>query len=85
MLWNALGGGMEIVRPEAHRVDLVAGDIVLLCTDGLTAHVSDERIAEIVGQAGSAEAACRHLLQAANEGGGSDNVTVVVVRCLEGA
>jgi protein phosphatase len=55
---------------------------MLLCTDGLTRHVSDERIGEILGRAPDAASACRELVDAALEGGGSDNITVIVARAL---
>ncbi|HEX6669361.1 MAG TPA: protein phosphatase 2C domain-containing protein [Gemmatimonadales bacterium] len=72
--------GSEELSPAIGLVDLHPGDSLLLCTDGLTRHVTDERITELLATAGSAEAACRALVDAALEGGGSDNVTVVVAR-----
>jgi len=60
-------------------VDLADGDTLLLCTDGLTKHVTDERIAEILGSR-PAEAAVHALVDAALEDGGTDNVTVVVAK-----
>lgn len=72
--------GSEELRPAIGLVDLQPGDVLLLCTDGLTRHVPDERITELLGGAGSAEAACRALVDAALADGGSDNVTVVVAR-----
>jgi PPM family protein phosphatase len=72
--------GADELTPAVGLVDLRPGDVLLLCTDGLTRHVSDERIAAILGGANSAEAACRELVDAALAGGGSDNVTVVVAR-----
>lgn len=74
-------GGSELM-PAVGLVDLVPGDVLLLCTDGLTKHVPDERIAEVLGSAGDAESACRRLVAAALDDGASDNVTVVVVRIL---
>jgi protein phosphatase len=76
--------GAEI-KPVTGLIDLIWGDTLLLCTDGLTKHVSDEGIAKILGQAESAEIACQNLVQAALEGGGRDNVTVVVARPSEDA
>jgi protein phosphatase len=76
-------GGSELV-PSVGLVDLEPGDVLLLCTDGLTKHVPDDRIAAVLGEAGSgagsAEAACRQLVAEALDGGGSDNVTVIVAR-----
>jgi protein phosphatase len=57
------------------------GDGFLLCSDGLTTAVSDGRIQEIVaGQGPALERACRALVEAANEAGGPDNVTVAFLR-----
>lgn len=72
--------GSEELAPAIGLVDLQPGDTLLLCTDGLTRHVSDDRIAELLGGAANAEAACRLLVDAARAGGGSDNITAVVAR-----
>ena len=58
------------------------GTVVLLCSDGLTAHVSDDRIRERLRSMTSAKQACEDLLQEALEGGGSDNITIIVGRAL---
>jgi len=50
-----------------------------LCSDGLTAHVSDPAIAEILRRSKEPDAAARELVVAANAGGGTDNVSVVVI------
>lgn len=80
VLSSAVGGDFV---PSIGVVDLADGDAVLLCTDGLTKHVSDERIAEILPSK-SAEAATHALIDAALEGGGTDNVTVVVAKAAPG-
>lgn len=72
--------GADELTPAVGLVDLQPGDVLLLCTDGLTRHVPDEQIAEVLGRATDAAAACRELVDAALAGGGSDNVTVVVAR-----
>jgi protein phosphatase len=71
-------GGSELTLAVG-LVDLQPGDILLLCTDGLTRHVPDEQIAELLAGATDARTACRRLVDAALAGGGSDNVTVVVM------
>lgn len=73
--------GMDSVEPDIYRVPLQAGDRLVLCTDGLTTHVPDEQIAEVVRSL-SPSAAAQRLVEMALEGGGSDNVTVVVVQVL---
>jgi protein phosphatase len=81
-LASALGGSE--MTPAVGLVDLEPGDTLMLCTDGLTRYVSDERITEMLGRAGDAESACRELVEAALAGGGHDNITVVVARMVPG-
>ena len=68
------------IAPVVGVVDLEPGDVLLLCTDGLTKHVTDARIAELLAAAPDSESACRALVDDALEQGGRDNVTVVVAR-----
>jgi len=78
VLSSSLGGSTWM--PEVSRSDLKTGDVLVLCTDGLTKHVSDEQIAARLGAMTSSEQAARVLLQDALDAGGSDNVTVLVLR-----
>ena len=71
-------GGSELT-PVVGLIDLAPGDSLLLCTDGLTKHVSDERIAGALARPESAEVTSRGLVRDALAGGGTDNVTVLVV------
>jgi protein phosphatase len=80
VLSSSLGG--RITVPVVTRTDLDWGDVILLCTDGLTKHVSDDRIAERLAGLRSSEDACRALVGDALAGGGTDNVTVVVLRAV---
>lgn len=80
VLSSSLGGATW--TPEVSRFDLKLGDIMLLCTDGLTKHVSDEQILKRMVGLTSSEQAARALLQDALDGGGSDNVTVLVLRAI---
>ena len=57
---------------------LADGDILLLCSDGLTGMVEDEKIAEVLAKAGTLEDKGRELLTLALEGGGRDNITVAL-------
>lgn len=77
VLSSALGSN---ARPVVARYQSERDDVVLLCTDGLTKHVSDERLRERLLAMSSAEAVCRELVDDALEAGGTDNVTVVVGR-----
>ena len=69
------------IKPDVARVPLAAGDRLLLCTDGLTNMVDDAQIAAILTEAEGAQAACDALTAAALDGGGVDNVTLVVIHC----
>lgn len=80
MLWNVLGGGSDDLAPEVYRSNLQLGDTLLLCTDGLTKHLSDDRIKEHLNKVGPTEKICQGLVEAANTDGGTDNITVVVAR-----
>ena len=71
-------GVREDVRPEYQKLELKAGDKLLLCTDGLTNMVPDEAIAATLSNTGFFAAAER-LVQMALEGGGTDNVTVLLL------
>jgi len=63
------------------RVDVTQrGSVILVCTDGLTKHVSDDEIAQRLGAMESSEQVCHQLLDLALERGGSDNITLVVGR-----
>ncbi len=80
VLSSSLGGASWV--PEVSRTDLKLGDMLMLCTDGLTKHVSDEQIARRLAELTSSEQAARALLQDALDAGGSDNVTVLVLRTV---
>ncbi len=80
ILSSAIGG--EEAAPVVTRVVRDWGTVVLLCSDGLTKHVSDERIAERLGSMTGARQVAEALLQDALDGGGTDNITIVVGRTL---
>lgn len=80
VLWNVLGGSTSEVHPSVYKLTLEDGDVLLLTTDGLVRHVPDDRIAEILGKSPSARLAATDLVASANDAGGRDNTTVVVVR-----
>lgn len=80
VLSSSIGG--QSYRPVVTTHNVEPGEVLLLCTDGLTKHVSQERIAERLGQLTSSEQACRALVDDALAGGGTDNVTVVILRSV---
>lgn len=82
VITRALGAepGVEV---DVVRLAPQAGDVLLLCSDGLTGMVGDGEIGRIVGGPGPLPERARKLVQAANGAGGEDNVTVVLVRIGE--
>lgn len=73
--------GSEKALPDVTRVDITKrGCVLLLCSDGLTKHVSDDEIASHVGAMTSSEQLARDLLDLALSRGGSDNITIVIGR-----
>jgi protein phosphatase len=78
VLSSAIGG--KQTAPVVTRIDRKWNDVGLLCSDGLTKHVSDDRIAERLRTMSSAKQACENLLQDALDDGGSDNITIIVGR-----
>lgn len=80
VITNVLGGSTPGVHAEVHRLGLEAGDVVLLCTDGLTGMVPDDQIATVLQACPGPQQACEQLVRLANEQGGKDNITAVVAR-----
>jgi protein phosphatase len=81
ILWNCLGGG-EDVRPcpEVFKTDLLLGDGILLCTDGLTNELSEAEIGRELAAQKTSKEICESLIQAANLRGAEDNVTAVLAK-----
>jgi protein phosphatase len=77
---NVLGSTEPGVRPEVHKVQLEAGDVLLLCSDGLTEMLGDEAIAGELRADSDVRHACERLVALAKEQGGRDNITVVLAR-----
>lgn len=72
-------GTQESVTEEILEMDTEPGDLFLLCTDGLTREVSEEEIARVLGDENEFERAVERLIDEANEAGGRDNVTCLLV------
>lgn len=68
------------VQPDFFDVALNTGDIILLCSDGLSNMVSDEQMFRIIKNGGSLEETARKLIDQANRSGGRDNISVVLIR-----
>ncbi len=78
VLSSSIGGSQT--APVVTRMEQQWNAPYMLCSDGLTKHVSDERIAERLGSMTSAKQVCHDLVQDALDDGGSDNVSVIVGR-----
>ncbi|HXV85932.1 MAG TPA: protein phosphatase 2C domain-containing protein [Gemmatimonadales bacterium] len=83
VLSSAIGG--QTTAPVVTRLKSEWQNVHLLCSDGLTKHVSDDRIRDVLKNMKSARQACDELLQAALDDGGTDNITIVVGRAVPAA
>ena len=72
------------IGPATQTVDLLAGDRLMLCTDGLWGLVGDRAMAGILSCSDGCEATCRALIAAGKAAGGEDNLTAIVVDVEEG-
>lgn len=80
VLSSAIGGHQA--APVVTQLEQHWGQVGMLCSDGLTKHVSDERIAERLRTMTSARQVCQDLLNDALEDGGTDNITILVGRTI---
>lgn len=79
VLLRALGVDPD-VEVEVSEELLMEGDTLLLCSDGLTHELSDDQIAAALCDADEAQEAASHLVELANQAGGGDNITIIVLR-----
>jgi protein phosphatase len=78
VLSSAIGG--SAAAPQVTRIDHAWDSVLLICSDGLTKHVSDEQIGARLSRMTSARETCQQLVDDALDGGGTDNITVIVGR-----
>jgi protein phosphatase len=83
LLYRSIGTDPS-VEVDTFSEQLEPGDILLLCSDGLVNHVRDEEIARSVLEQSDPNRACEQLVALANERGGRDNISVVIVRVERG-
>ncbi len=77
-------GAKDTIELDVVEHKLASGDVVMLCSDGLHAMLHDDQILKAVTPfPASLEEAAGHLIDAANEAGGKDNVSVVLLRYTE--
>ncbi len=84
IITRALGPEPE-VEPDLQTVSAVAGDVFLICSDGLTTMLGEEQIAKLLAGASSMSAAVRALVDEANRAGGRDNITALAFRLEDAA
>jgi serine/threonine protein phosphatase PrpC len=82
VLYRAVGQG-EQLETDIHVVDLPPGSKLLLCCDGLWGMLSDSIIQSVLASVGTPQEACNQLVAAANEAGGKDNITAIIVDWIE--
>ncbi len=75
---RALSGSKDL-KVDIQEVALQPGDRLLLCSDGVFAVLTDDELAEVLRRESDLDSLCHALIQGANDGGGLDNVTAVVL------
>jgi serine/threonine protein phosphatase PrpC len=76
-------GSEDSVEPDLEDHEFIAGDMLMLCSDGMSRYVKEERMLEVVSHAHSLNEACNELIEAAKTGGSDDNITCLLVRSCE--
>jgi protein phosphatase len=71
-------GNEEVVIPDLYKLEFLPGDILLMCTDGLTNMLDDDEIFNVLNTIKAPEDICSRLVEIANQKGGEDNITVIV-------
>jgi protein phosphatase len=79
LITRALGCG-EVLEVDTYTYDIQENDVVLMCTDGLTNMLNEEKILEIVNNYDDLDLACEKLVGDSNEMGGEDNITVIIFK-----
>ncbi|MEO7076447.1 MAG: PP2C family serine/threonine-protein phosphatase [Ktedonobacterales bacterium] len=84
LIYRSLGAGHAEVDVDIFTEQLQPGDALLLCCDGLWEMIRDPEIESILNDTPDGAQACDKLIALANENGGEDNITAVLVRCIAG-
>ncbi len=77
-------GTEPTVEVDTQTIPIAPGDVVMLCSDGLSSMIADPRISEVALEDSTPDVMCERLVEAANRAGGEDNITVVVFELTEG-
>lgn len=76
-------GMKDVVQVDVNRLDPKPGDYYLLCSDGLSGMVGDDRIASTILESEDIKVACKRLVDYANDAGGTDNITCALIQLLD--
>jgi PPM family protein phosphatase len=76
-------GMAQTPQPDIHIVELVEGDLILLCSDGLSNMLSHDQMLTILNEQSSPQVCCQRCVEWANTLGGKDNITCIVIKVLE--
>lgn len=74
-------GVNEYMAPDTYSYDISPGDLIVMCTDGLYGCVEEKEIKRIIKRHKNLNTCAQQLINAANEGGGTDNITVILIHC----
>ena len=81
VLYRAIGQG-EVLEPDIFTTPFPQPGYLLLCTDGLWSVLPDDNLCDLITSAPSLQGACQNLIAAANNAGGPDNISVVLVQLI---
>jgi serine/threonine protein phosphatase PrpC len=76
-------GSEDSVEPDLEDHEFAPGDVLLLCSDGMSRFVKEATIIEVIGRNAALEQACDELIEAAKSGGSDDNITCMLLRAAE--
>ena len=76
-------GSEESVEPDLEDHEFAPGDVLLLCSDGMSRYVKESTMVEVIGRNVALEPACEELIEAAKSGSSDDNITCLLLRAAE--
>lgn len=79
VITRAIGAGQPDAKPDIMRLTLDSDETLLLCCDGVIAHLTDEEIKKMVSESHGPQEACRSIVNLANQRGGSDNISLAIL------
>lgn len=83
IIWNSLSATEALCEPDVLCRELKPDDILFLCSDGLTAYLTDDEISEFLSKQPFGNTVCDEMIALANERGGKDNITAVTAAYTE--